>query len=205
MTRLSLVREKVYDPVLRLIHLWIGVTVLLLLLSGQVAHWIALTPEAAMLWRFHAWTGYGLLLGLTARLSWAWYGARHAHWSQLWTWRAWLAALRDRVFFTAPGRFGHHPLATAAYLAFYLMALVMVVTGLALMAIDQGHGPLYGWLGHDVVLKDWFKQPHDWLEEGMLAFVLLHIAALILHEARHGIPLAQAMVSGYQYREDDQA
>jgi cytochrome b len=32
--------------------------------------------------------------------------------------------------------------------------------------------------------------------------VVLHIAALILHEVRHGVPMAQAMVSGYQYRKE---
>ena len=47
-----------------------------------------------------------------------------------------------------------------------------------------------------------FQTPHGWLEYFVLAFVVMHIAALILHEARHGVPLAQAMVSGYQYRKD---
>jgi len=205
MNRLKLIRERVYDPVLRLIHLWIGLSILLLLLSGQVAKWISLTPEGAMLWRFHAWVGYGLFMGLVARLTWAWYGPKHASWQQLWTWRAWLAAMRNRTVFTPPGRFGHHPLATAAYLFFYLMAFVMVVTGFALMAIDQGHGPFFTWLGHDLLLQSWFRWPHDLIEEIILGFVLLHIAALILHEQRHGIPLAQAMVSGYQYREDEKA
>lgn len=203
MARLSFIREKVYDPVLRLIHLWIGLTVLLLLLGSQVAKWIAFTPEAAMLWRVHVWLGYALLLGLVARIVWAVYGPRHAHWRQLWTWRAWLAALRHRTFFTAPSRFGHHPLATAAYLAFYAMAVIMAVTGLALAAIDHGQGPMGTWLGHQVVLKPWVRLPHDLLEELILAFVLIHLAALILHEERHGLPLAQAMVSGYQYREDE--
>lgn len=204
MMRVTLIREKVYDPVLRIIHAWIGLTTLLLLLSSQVAKWIALTPEAATLWRFHAWLGYGLLLGVLARISWSVYGPKHANWRQLWTWRAWLAAVRSRAFFTAPARFGHHPLATAAYLAFYAVALVLALTGLALAAIDQGQGPFYHWLGYEVVLKPWFRVPHDVLEEFVLGFVLLHIAALIQHERLHGIPLAQAMVSGYQYREDGQ-
>lgn len=204
MARVNLIREKVYDPVLRIIHLWIGLTILLLLLSSQVAKWVAFTPEAAALWHLHVWLGYGLVLGLCARVSWSLYGPKHANWRQLWTWRAWLAALRDRAFFTEPSRFGHHPLATAAYLAFYAMAAIMALTGLALAAIDQGQGPVYPWLGHDVLLKSWFGWPHDVLEEFILAFVLIHIAALILHEERHGIPLAQAMVSGYQYREQEQ-
>lgn len=204
MTRMRLIREKVYDPVLRIIHLWVGLTLLLLLVSSQIAKWTAFTPEAVMLWRFHVWLGYCLAVGLVARITWSVYGPKHANWRQLWTWRAWLAALRNRTFFTEPTRFGHHPLATAAYLAFYAMVLVMVVSGLALAAIDQGQGPLYQWLGHDVLLKSWFRLPHDVLEEFLLGFVLIHVAALILHEERHGIPLAQAMVSGYQYRENEQ-
>ncbi|MEW5770100.1 MAG: cytochrome b/b6 domain-containing protein [Pseudomonadota bacterium] len=188
---------------LRIIHAWVALTVLLLLLSSQAAQWLGFTPEAAALWRIHAWIGYGLLLGLVARLSWALYGPKHANWRQLWTWRAWLGALRERAFFVAPARFGHHPLATAAYLAFYAAALVMAVSGLALAAIDQGQGPLYHWLGHDMAWKAWFRAPHDLLEEFLLAYVIAHVAALILHEARHGVPMAQAMVSGYQYRRDD--
>ena len=204
MTRMTVIREMVYDPVLRIIHAWIGLMILLLLVGSQIAKWIAFTPEAVVLWRFHVWLGYGLVLGLVARLTWGVYGPKHANWRQLWTWRAWLAALRNRTLFTPPSRFGHHPLATAAYLVFYAIALLMAVTGLALAAIDQGQGPLYQWLGHDVLLKPWFGLPHDVLEEFVLGFVLIHIAALIMHEERHGIPLAQAMVSGYQYREDGQ-
>ena len=202
MARLTLIREKVYDPVLRIIHAWNALLVVLLLISSQVAKWHAFTPEAAVLWRLHVWMGYGLLLGLVARASWGIYGPKQANWRQMWTWRAWLAAVRNRTFFTEPSRFGHHPLATAAYLAFYAATLVMAVTGLALAAISQGQGPLYPWLGYDVLLKPWFKPPHEFLEEFFLGFVLLHIAALILHENRHGVPVAQAMISGFQYRQD---
>lgn len=203
MTSTALIREKVYDPVLRVMHAWIGLTIVLLVVTSQIAKWAAFSPEAVMLWRFHVWIGYGLFVGLTARIVWAVYGPKHANWRQLWTWRAWMAALRQRTFFTAPSRFGHHPLATGAYLALYAMVGVMVVTGLALAAIDQGQGPLAPWLGYYVLLKPWFSLPHDVLEEFVIGFVVVHIAALILHEERHGVPLAQAMVSGFQYREDE--
>jgi Ni/Fe-hydrogenase 1 B-type cytochrome subunit len=89
------------------------------------------------------------------------------------------------------------------YVLFYLLLIGMAVTGLALAAIDQGSGPLYLWLGHDVLLKQVFRQPHEWMEYAVLAFVFVHIAALILHESRHGVPLAQSMVSGFQYRKAD--
>jgi cytochrome b len=80
------------------------------------------------------------------------------------------------------------------------MLLALAVTGLALAAIDQGRGPLYSWLGHDVLHKTLVRIPHEWLGYGVLAFLVAHVAALILHERRHGAPMAQAMVSGYQYR-----
>jgi cytochrome b len=71
-----------------------------------------------------------------------------------------------------------------------------------LAAIEQGSGPLALWLGHDVALKAVFKTPHDLLEKFVWGFIVVHIAALILHESRHGVPMAQAMVSGYQYRKE---
>lgn len=200
MARILLERQPVYDPVLRSIHAWNAIVILLLLLGGRVGDALGYTPEAASLWRFHVWTGYGLVLGLVARLVWGLVGPEHARLSHLWHPRAWWRALRDRRFFVASAEWGHHPLAAAVYLLVYLLLAGMVVTGLALAAIDQGRGPLFLWLGHEVTWKWLFRQPHEWMEQGLLAFVFLHIAALILHESRHGAPMAQSMVSGYQYR-----
>jgi Ni/Fe-hydrogenase 1 B-type cytochrome subunit len=202
MDRQVLVREKVYDPVIRILHAWNGLAILLLVITSLAAEALRYSPEAAALWRFHVWTGYALILGLVGRVAWGINGPAHARLSALWQWRAWIAAARSRRFFTEPQGFGHHPLASGAYLAFYGIVLVLAVTGLALAAIDQGRGPLMTWLGHDVTLKHLFKSPHDFLEEFVWGFVILHIAALILHEARHGAPMAQAMVSGYQYRKE---
>ena len=202
MARMLLNREKVFDPILRSIHAWNGLAILLLILTAQVADWIKFTPEATALWRFHVWTGYALVLGLVARLSWGLNGPEHARLGAMWHGRAWWQAVRTRQLFTDPVKFGHHPLASAAYLAFYLIVLVMAVTGLALAAVEQGRGPLVAWLGHDLPMKAGFKSPHDFLEEFVLGFVVLHIAALILHEVRHGVPMAQAMVSGFQYRKE---
>ncbi len=197
-------REKVYDPVLRGIHAWNGIAILLLILSAQVADWIELTPEAVALWRFHVWAGYALIIGLVARISWGLNGPRHARFGAMWHLGDWWRAIRSREWFTEPESWGHHPLASAAYLAFYLIVLIMAATGLALAAVEQGRGPLVDWIGHDVPLKFWFMTPHDALDEFVLGFVVLHLAALILHEARHGVPMAQAMVSGYQYRKEEE-
>lgn len=196
-------RERVYDPVLRLIHAWNALLVVLLLITSQLASWLEFSWEVAALWRLHLWCGYLLLIGLVARLAWGFAGPAHARWRQLWHPDDWREAIHSRRFFTPPQAMGHHPLASLAYLAFYAMAWIMAGTGLALAAIDQGVGPLFNALGYAFESVPWFRTPHDWLEELLLAFVLLHLAALILHERLHGIPMAQAMVSGYQYRKEE--
>lgn len=204
MQLLVLQRAHAYDSLLRIIHAWNAVFVFLLLASSQLATWLKFSWEVAALWRLHLWCGYLLFIGLMARLVWGIVGPRHARWSDLWRPMDWLEAVRSRRFFSPPKALGHHPLASLAYLAFYGMAWGMAVTGLALAAIDQGVGPLYDTLGYAFEAKPWFRRPHDWLEELIFAFVIVHLAALILHERRHGIPMAQAMVSGYQYRKENE-
>lgn len=196
-------REKVYDPVLRSIHAWNALAIVLLLLAGRAGEWLGYTPEAASLWRFHVWIGYGLVLGLVARVSWGLLGPAPARLATLWQPHAWWQALRNRRLFAEPQGWGHPAAAAALYLLLYLLLFGMAATGLALAAIEQGRGPLYLWLGHDVTLKHLFLEPHAWMENAILAFVVVHIAALILHEARYGVPLAQAMLSGFQYRKAD--
>lgn len=200
MTRVLLDREQVFDPVLRSVHAWNALAIVLLLLGGRVGAWLGYAPEAVSLWRFHVWVGYALLLGLVARLVWGLAGPSHARIGALWRPREWMRALRTRALFAAPRDWGLDATATAAYLLFYLLLFGMVATGLALAAIEQGRGPLYLWLGHDFTLRQLFREPHEWMEYAILVFVVAHIAALILREIRHGVPLAQAMVSGFQYR-----
>ncbi|MDP2431375.1 MAG: cytochrome b/b6 domain-containing protein [Pseudomonadota bacterium] len=203
MTQLLLDQEKVYDPVLRSVHAWNALAILLLLIGGRLGEWLGYTPEAASLRYFHVLAGYGLVLGLVARITWGLVGPAPARLSALWQARAWWRLLRTRELFPAPIGWGHQAPAAALYLLLYLLLLGMAVTGLALAAIDQGSGPLYLWLGHDVTLKHLFREPHTWLSHAVLFFVVAHLALLILYEIRHGVPLAQAMLSGFQYRKAD--
>jgi cytochrome b len=195
----ALQRDKVYDPVLRAIHAGIAATVLILLTSGQLLPGLGWSPDSAAYWRIHVWAGYGLLLGLVGRLVWGVVGPGHAQWRAMWFPHIWRDALRSCRFFVAPVTFGHHPVASLAYLAVYAAMILMVTSGLALAAIDRNTGPLYDWIGHAAILKPLVREPHIWTHYLLLGFVLVHFTALILHRRWHGIPVAQAMLTGNQY------
>jgi Ni/Fe-hydrogenase 1 B-type cytochrome subunit len=48
-------------------------------------------------------------------------------------------------------------------------------------------------------LKELFKEPHQLIYYLLMWFVVVHIGALIWHESKDKTPIAQSMVSGYQY------
>lgn len=195
-------RERVYDPVLRLIHAWNALLVVLLIITAITADQLEFDWVASALRRAHLWLGYLLLMGLVARVVWGWVGPEQARWKAMWHPGAWLRSLRERRWWVEAHDFGHHPLASGVYLAVYAVLAVAVISGLALAAIDQARGPLYPWLGYHMAYKPWAMTAHAWLDVFFLGFTLVHIGALILHEKRDGVPMAQSMISGYQYRKE---
>ena len=53
MEALTLVRKKIYDPILRLLHLAIGLSVLGLLASAMIAYFLHPGPQKSALWLLH--------------------------------------------------------------------------------------------------------------------------------------------------------
>jgi cytochrome b len=184
-------REKVYDPVLRALHAWNALAILMLMVTAWTSDLFDRGASVAALWQLHVYLGYALVFGLIARCSWGFLGPRHAQFSDMWHPAAWRRALTQRTF-AIPQRFGHHVLASVAYLSVYALLILMALTGL-------GMGPFDGWLGDRIWLKETLEETHEFITNVLLGFVMLHIAALIWHETRDRIPVAQSMVTGYQY------
>jgi len=202
MEKITYQRQKVYDPALRLIHLWNGLAILFLMTTIWLSDLFDKGSSENALWQLHIYLGYALVLGIVARLAWGLVGPRHARFSDMWHPAAWWQAVRHGNFKAKP-RFGHHTLASAAYLLVYLLLIVMAITGLGLAAIEQSAGPFNVWFGDMAWLEDTFEEPHEIIYYLLMGFVLLHIAALIWHEYKDKTPLAQSMVTGYQYEVDD--
>lgn len=199
---MQFVRQMVYDPVLRLIHAWNGVLIVVLLGSGELAVHFRLEWSVAGLWQMHIWLGYGLLLGFVARLVWGFVGPGRACWPGLWQPTAWRAGLhRDgsRTWLALPADGRVPPMAALVYLVVYGAVFAMLVTGLVLAAINKGVGPLYDWLGFYFEIGEPFRETHEFLKNTLWAFLVLHVLAMIWHERRDGVPIAQGMISGFHY------
>ncbi len=198
METLSYRRQKVYDPVLRLMHMWNGVVILFLMMTIWVSELFEKGVGEDTLWQLHIYLGYALVVGIVSRLAWGLVGPRHARFTDMWHPAAWWHAIRN-VDLQAKPRFGHNTLASGVYLAVYVLLVVMAITGLGLAAVEHSMGPFDFWFGDMVWLKGVFEEPHEIIYYFLMGFVVLHIAALIWHEHKDKTPLAQAMVTGYQY------
>lgn len=199
MTTIILEKRKVYDPILRLIHGWNALSVLALVATALIAEAFGHGALEDRLWQLHILAGYGLVVGLSARLTWGLVGPRSARLADMWHPSVWLQTLR-RLHIPHSTRYGHNELASAAYLALYAALACMALTGLALAAIEHGAGPLSGWLFDSVWLKEIFKEPHEAIAWAVGGFLVLHAAALLYHERIERMPTAQSMLTGNQYR-----
>ncbi|MEW5850916.1 MAG: cytochrome b/b6 domain-containing protein [Myxococcota bacterium] len=198
MVELRLERRKVYDGLLRAVHAVIGLSVVGLGATALFAETLEKGPARRAVWEAHALTGYVLAAALVVRVIWGLVGPRSARWSDLWHPRAWLQILRGR--WPRSEGFGHDVAASGAYLVVYALLALMVLSGLALAGLELGMGPLAAWLFDRVWLEELFEEPHEVGALLIAAFTVLHVGALIWHEWRERRPVAQAMVSGYQYR-----
>lgn len=198
MEKITYRRQKVYDPALRLIHLWNGLAILFLIITIWISDLFDKGVGEDTLWQIHIFIGYALVVGIVARLAWGLVGPSHARYSDMWHPAAWWNAVRHFNLTTKP-RFGHNTLASAVYLLVYLLLIAMAVSGLGLAAIEHSMGPFNSWFGDMTWLEDLFEEPHEIIYYLLMGFVVIHIAALIWHEYKDKTPVAQAMVTGYQY------
>ena len=191
-------RRRIYDPALRLLHWWNAAAIVALLATGWGSELFEHGAGERVVWTVHVYAGYGLVVGLVARLAWGLVGPRHARFTDMWHPRAWREAVTR---FRLPAhRWGHDPIASAVYLALYGMLAMMAFTGLALAATEYGMGPLAGTQLDQVWLGKLAHEPHEFLANFVAAFVVVHVGALWVHQRFGGLPVAQSMWTGVQVR-----
>jgi len=189
---------KVFDPLLRLTHWWIVLSTVALIATSQLAELFEHDSTEKLLWSWHIVSGYCLAAGVTVRLLWGLVGPVSARWRDLWHPAAWKGMLSRQ--WPQPRR-GHDAAASLAFIGFYLVVAMMVVTGFGLAATEYETGPVAMLIGGMRQLEELFEEPHEAGFVLILTFIGLHLGALAFHHWR-GERVAQAMVTGEQFVAD---
>ena len=192
-------RRKIYGAIQRIIHAWIGATVVALVALGWFTKMVDPGGAKLPLIQAHIFLGYGLVVGFVARLVWGMIGPEHARLSALINPEAWSTAVR-KLKLETPNAFGHDAFASVAYLIFYGAIGVSVLSGLALAGMRYDIGPFAPTLFDNLQFHEWTMTAHEAVLYIATGFTVMHITAMIMHEKKRGYPIAQAMVTGYQYR-----
>jgi len=181
----SLSRVRVWDLPTRLFH-WLLVACLVGLFGS--AYW----PGGAQ--QLHSRLGYAVLALLLFRLVWGFTGGYWSRWARM-------VASPARVwcYLRGQGRavdsVGHTPPGSLAVAAFMAILAAQVTTGLLSNDEIAFTGPLNRFVSNDTGLAAtyWHKDVGQW---AVLAWVVLHIAAIAWYQFRLRRPLVGAMVHG---------
>lgn len=143
----------------------------------------------------HFWSGFAILFLLIFRLLWGLFGSSTARFANF---VRGLTAIRG--YLSNPrgwNAVGHSPIGALSVLA--LLGLIAVIVATGLVQFEKEHGELIvGPLAH-LVREDVSEAAHDLHEiffNVLLAFIGLHIAALLFYRLVLGKRLVGPMISG---------
>ena len=192
-------RRRVWDPVVRILHWWMAVTLLVqIALAGVILSEEALGLSEAGehgLVTVHAVFGFAFGAGLLVRLVWLFRAPGSGSWRDLIPvtgarWRTVGATARHYLSgFRGEGPFyrAHNPLAGIVYALFFVVAVIQIGTGAGLFTI-----------GEDTLGEAW-EEIHEvgfWL---IVAFVVAHLVMVAGHEIKERRSIVSAMINGRKH------
>lgn len=174
----------------------------------RTSHWVVvlafslayLTEDDFLL--LHSWAGYILFMVVVLRILWGFVGSRHARFSDFVTPPS---AVIDFLKDTAklrPKRFiGHNPAGGAMILMLLLMLLLTASSGMALMAIEEGQGPLAAlFKGVPYYWGGFLENIHELCANFTLFLVFIHVSGVLVGSLLHHENLILAMFTGRKQR-----
>jgi Ni,Fe-hydrogenase I cytochrome b subunit len=96
--------------------------------------------------------------------------------------------------------FGYERIASISYTFLYLTVACAVLTGLLLAGMRYDQGPFAAQLFDELGWHEFVLTLHNVSLYAATLFVFAHITGMIRHENKSGLPVAQSMLSGFQYR-----
>ena len=193
-------RQYIYDGAQRILHWWLAFSVIALATTGLIASNMEAGGGRAAVWDLHMLAGTVLVTGFAGRVVWGLIGPEHARFKSLIHIKTWIESAKTKQMMTADSEFGHHKQASASYLGFYGLVALMCMTGFTLAGILHGVGPMAERLLDELEMARIVGQVHEYGWWAIAFFAVTHVIALVFHEWRDQIPIAQSMISGFQYR-----
>ncbi len=164
----------------------------------RIFHWAIVCCVALAWWSgetenydLHLWVGYTVLVLVSTRIAWGFWGSRHS---------------RFRDFLVGPGavirylrgahkeRVGHNPVGGWSVVLLLALLITMAVSGLFNTDDVLFSGPLY--YAASSGFSDAMGSVHDAAFDALLAFVALHVSAVLFYQFVQKKKLLNAMVFG---------
>lgn len=179
-------RQRVWDLPVRLFHWLLVASVVFAYVSGKLG---------GNLIDWHGRAGF-LIVGLVVfRILWGFVGTPTARFA---TFVRGPAAIRAYLKGEWRG-VGHNPVGAFSVLALLALVGAQAATGLFTNDDIAYQGPFADWAGKE--LSDSFHSWHAWLQNGLLALVVLHVAAIAFYLRVKKQNLVKPMITGWT---DDQ-
>ncbi len=164
--------------------------------SLAIAFAIAFLTEDDTL-NIHVWAGYAVGVLLIARVIWGLVGPRYARFSDF-VYRPTTAAhyIGDTFRFRSKRYLGHSPGGGAMIVLLMALLAATVVTGMIVYGGEHHGGLLAGIVSSQTA--EALEDVHNILADIALAFVLAHIAAVVIASFAHRENLVWSMFTGYK-------
>jgi cytochrome b len=180
--------RRVWDWPVRVFH-WVLV---LSVLAAYLTHRLGIEY-----FKYHVWCGYLVIVLVAFRIVWGLIGTRHARFHHfvrgpVTTIRYGIELLRGEYKPHA----GHNPLGALMVLALLLSLLVQALTGLVANDEILNTGPLYAYVTPERRLE--LTSLHRQLFYWIVAFIVLHVLAVLFHLFFKKENLVHALLTGHK-------
>lgn len=174
----------------------------------------------------HTFSGYSISVLILARLVWGFIGSRYARFDQFVRSPKEVGGYLRQIAVGHPKRYiGHNPAGAAMVIALLLALSLTTLSGMKLLAIEEGEGPFAQNLNVSLIqaayADDEYEDDHDYqgqhssheMSEELweevhefsvnltLLLIVLHITGVFIASKQHQEPLVKAMFSGYKRKD----
>ncbi|MBU2854103.1 MULTISPECIES: cytochrome b/b6 domain-containing protein [Acidithiobacillus] len=195
----GVVSVKIWDPFLRVLHWWLAITLMAQFATGTIFFVWGDELSNAMMFGVnvpHFYIGYAFATALALRIVLLFVGPQTSRWRDLlpltpnqrrdWqkTFLYYITLFRR----PCPPSLGHNAFAGPAYIIFFLIAAAQVAIGIFLSFMPGG----------TTQMNSPWMTVHEYLFFALIAFVVVHLAAVVAREINGRNNIASAMIHGYK-------